>query len=367
MRTVLQKLVFACLLLGAVAFNAQSAKACDRSRLTLDSITPGPSGTYYIYLRLCVGAGVFGLLKGADGNTGRFLFSFSSSTPGFAVTSFTNPIRSDFTGMNYAGVNVGSQPAFNATQAIFYNNSSNWFACITSTVACGNVNTECDQIRFQVTSIPDSIRIYGIEGGDNLFGGCYPNISMLIDFTGLPVEWQDFTARQENGGVALDWVTMNETNNNGFEVLRSQDGNQFSAIGTMAANSVNKIGQYKFFDPHPLPGTNYYRIRQVDINGGYSESETRSLSYAPESGVSWNNVYPNPATSRVNVEFRTGITEKVSLELMDIQGRTLQSFSIPAEQGLNAVEMNTSSFAPGLYFLRLRHSGGILEKKLVLM
>lgn len=367
MRTFLRNLLFASLLLGAFGFNIQSAKGCDRSRLTLDSITPAPGGTYYLYLRLCVGAGVLGLLKGADGNTGRFLFSFSSSTPGFAVTSFTSPINSNYTATPYNGVNVGSQPAFNATQAIFYNNSSNWFACITSTVACGNVNTECDQVRFQVTSLPDSIRIYGIEGGDNLFGGCYPNISMLIDFTGLPVEWQDFTARQENAGVTLDWVTINETNNRGFEVLRSQDGNQFSPIGTMEPNSVNKVGQYSFFDPHPLPGTNYYRIRQVDVNGGSSESETRSVSYAPESGVAWHNVYPNPASNKVNIEFRTGTVEKMSLELVDIQGRVLQAVSVPAEQGLNTVEINTSSFAPGLYFIRLRHTGGIMEKKLIIM
>ena len=109
------------LVLGVLAASTMPTKACDRSRLTLDSVTPGPSGSFYIYVRLCVGAGILGLLKGADGNTGRFLFSFSSSTPGFSVMSFTTPIVSDFTGVPYNGVNVGAQPAFNAQQAIFFN------------------------------------------------------------------------------------------------------------------------------------------------------------------------------------------------------------------------------------------------------
>lgn len=366
MRTFLQKLIFGTLILGFLGGSYQPVRACDLSSLTLDSVTPAPGGTFYLYLRLCVGAGVLGLLKGADGNTGRFLFSFSSSTPGFAVTSFTTPITSNFTGVPYNGVNVGAQPAFNATQAIFYNNSSNWFTCITSTVACGNVNQECDQVRFQVTSVPDSIRIYGIEGGDNLFGGCYPNISMLIDFTGLPVEWQDFTGRAAQGGVVLNWATGNEQNSHSFEILRSGDGVSFQSIGRIAA-SGQKVGQYEYFDPNPLAGTNHYRLRQVDGNGSSTESNVIAVHFVPQMGVSWESVSPNPADEWVNISFHSEQAEAMVMDLVDLQGRSVAEFKVNAQSGLNTIKASTSQLAPGMYFLRLRHSVGILEKKLVIM
>lgn len=367
MKAIYPRLISALIILGVMFGTVQRTHACDRSSLTLDSVTPAPGGTYYIYLRLCVGAGILGLLKGADGNTGRFLFSFSSSDPSFLVTSFTTPITSDFTGVPYSGVNVGAQPAFNASQAIFYNNTSNWFACITSTIACGTVNTECDQIRFQVTTMPDSIRIYGIEGGDNLFGGCYPNVSMLVDFSGLPVEYQDFAARETDGGIQLDWSTLNEYNSSGFQVLRSPDGIQYTDIGFVATQADQaKVGSYQYFDAHPALGTNYYRLRQVDVDGATTESKTVAAHFQLMGEVTWKSIFPNPANNWVNVSFKARESEAMKLELTDLQGRAVVSQEIAAEQGTNEATLSVSGLAPGLYMLQLRYKAGILTEKLVI-
>lgn len=154
------------------------------SSFTLDSIVCGPGPGYYIHTQLCVGGGVdiFGN-QGAFGNTGRFLISFSAGS-GFVVNSWT-PVpgpTSDTLGTNYPGANVGPQPAFNAQQGIYFNNPAQWYTCVFSTSTCGNPHQDCTPLVFHVNSLPDSIRAYGIEGGDNLFAGCLWNSSMLIDF-----------------------------------------------------------------------------------------------------------------------------------------------------------------------------------------
>lgn len=369
MRTIYKNVVLSLLILGFMAGSIQSSKGCDRSRLTLDSITPGPSGSYYIYLRLCVGAGILGLLKGADGNTGRFLFSFSSSSPSFSVMSFTTPIRSNFTNIPYNGVNVGAQPAFNARQAIFFNNTANWFTCITTTTACGAVNTECDQVRFQVNMLPDSIRIYGIEGGDNLFGGCYPNITMLVDLTNLPVEWQDVGCRQVGSGMNVNWATRTETNNLGFKVERSADGVSFSEVGNLGTESSNssQLKEYQFFDPNPVPGVNFYRIQQVDIDGTTSASEIVSGFYTPMGGLAWESVSPVPAEDFLNLVYRSDVEAAMTLELTDLQGKQLLVRKIETQIGQNQLSMDVSDVAPGMYLLRLYNTAGILEKKIVVM
>lgn len=362
-------LALGCLCLFLFTFsNPSRVKACDRSSLTLDSVTPAPGGTYYIYLRLCVGAGILGLTKGADGNTGRFLFSFSSSTPGFDVISFPTSIQSDFTGMNYNGQSVGPVAPFNATEGIFYNNSTNWFACITSTVSCGAVNTECDQLRFQVNALPDSIRIYGIEGGDNLFGGCYPNLSMLIDFSNLPVTYQHFQGYPANGGIELEWATLVEYNNRGFEVQRSIDGIGYQSIGQVDAEAAQtKVGAYQYFDPSPHQGFNYYRLVQHDVNGAQSTSEAIAVEYAAASKLEWQSVGPIPADDRVEVRFRTPDSGIVTLHLRDLQGRVLENREWDASEGVHSLELSTQAIPSGVYFIDLQQGKERLKKKIVIL
>lgn len=169
-------------MLGLLGLLGLEVHACNWSSFCLDSVRPAPGGGFDIYTTLCVGYGNNGTTVGAVGNTGRFLFSFASSTPGFGVSQFPLAIQSDFTSVNYMGVNVGAQPAFNAQVALFYNNNSNWYTCRTNSISCGNPGIDCKAVHFRSNFLPDSIRVYGIEGGDNLTVGCYADPDMRITF-----------------------------------------------------------------------------------------------------------------------------------------------------------------------------------------
>ena len=62
-----------------------------------------------------------------------------------------------------------------------------------------------------------------------------------VQFTNLisgniPVELTSFTASQYNNKVELNWITVSEKNNRGFEIERSLDGKQFSTIGFQSGN-----------------------------------------------------------------------------------------------------------------------------------
>ena len=52
----------------------------------------------------------------------------------------------------------------------------------------------------------------------------------------LPVVFADFTARSHNGTVQLDWTTATELNNDYFQVERSADGREFTALGKVNGN-----------------------------------------------------------------------------------------------------------------------------------
>ncbi len=180
------------ILLGLAMFmqvtSALSLDACDRSSLNLLSVTPN-GNTWDITMELNIGAGVTGTVTGADNSTYTFSFGFFTGCSGptsFTVNSFSPAVLvSDFTNCSYPGFLAGM--AFGAQENVVYQNPSSCpFACVSNTNQCGNVYTQTDTITVNVTAVPDSIRVFGIEGVGNPLGGCYPNADMMIDLSNHP-------------------------------------------------------------------------------------------------------------------------------------------------------------------------------------
>jgi hypothetical protein len=96
----------------------------------------------------------------------------------------------------------------------------------------------------------------------------------------------------------------------------------------------------------PLKGINYYRLKQVDADGKYSISATRSVWVNNDGKL---NVYPNPVTSgllyiKANIKI-TGI------KITDLNGKTiLKNFN---SISLNIDHINVSSFMRGTYFIEV--------------
>lgn len=294
---------FLILIFIIVFSNHTFAQFCSNSSLTFDSISSAGGGNFNIRVRLCVGGGILGGVSGAGGNTGRFLFSFSSSQPGFSVSAFTTPIVGDTTSINYNGVNVGAQPVFNATVAIFYNNTANWFTCVTSTVACGRPHVDCNLITFTTNGIPDSLRVYGIEGGDNLFGGCLMNSKMVIDFAAvLPVNLLHFDLKCKDDEVFLNWAAQSEHDIKKYTIEKSYDLQNFFPIGYIkAVSSQASASNYYYSDFISSNNwqTAYYRLAIEDYSGGFTFSpviiancsglrDKFKVSYTANSGIQIN-------------------------------------------------------------------------------
>lgn len=90
----------------------------------------------------------------------------------------------------------------------------------------------------------------------------------------LPVEWLDFTGTCSNGTTHLFWSTATEADNDHFTVERTSDGGSFEPIGEVrGAGNAQQAHAYRFDDPAPLPGVNYYRIEQVDLDGASKYSD----------------------------------------------------------------------------------------------
>ncbi|MEM0998796.1 MAG: PKD domain-containing protein [Bacteroidota bacterium] len=168
--------------------NPHTVRACALSEVSLDSIVP-VGNEFEIYVTLCVGGGITGTTTGANNATRDFAFGFySSCTPAICFTDFTPTAIGDTTGGIFPGIDVGPFPGIFQTQGTigYLGLTNDPYTCVNSTVICGRVHQQCDQFFFRLNTIPDSIRVFGIEGAGNPAAGCYPNADMLIDFTSGP-------------------------------------------------------------------------------------------------------------------------------------------------------------------------------------
>ncbi len=143
----------------------------------------------------------------------------------------------------------------------------------------------------------------------------------------LPVRLVAFDAKnidcEEN---ELTWMTTNETDNSGFEILRSFNGMNFDKINFVQPNQPDHNGFYHYaYSDKEIAGYNgkiYYRIKQVDLDGHSEIFEIRSVSINCIDPAEMT-IYPNPAINTLNYSMSSFYTGKdLKIEIVGTDGKT---------------------------------------------
>lgn len=166
----------------------------------------------------------------------------------------------------------------------------------------------------------------------------------------LPVSLKNFTAQKVGKKVELSWTTSSELNNLGFEVQRSTNGVNFTAIGFVkgAGNSNTNIS-YQFTDAAPVNGKGYYRLKQLSIDNRFKLSAVRWVDFAKD--IQDLQIYPNPVRSILTiVNLKAGNT----LNVYDGFGRFVMSKkATDTEETLSVQHLSA-----GVYVLQVVDSNG---------
>ena len=182
------------------------------------------------------------------------------------------------------------------------------------------------------------------------------NVYLFNGFQGpLPVTWLSFTGSAEKADAQLNWATAQEQNSNYYGVERSSDNSTFVAIGTVtAAHNSNSVTNYSFTDASPVNGMNYYRLKQVDLDGQFVYSKVVAVNFnGTEANVVA--VYPNPAHESFQLQFRNMKAGQYEMNLISPVGQVIQSRSIQVNNPANYAEtVNLASgLAQGTYIVRI--------------
>lgn len=171
--------------------------------------------------------------------------------------------------------------------------------------------------------------------------------------TPLPVKLISFDVFKMGNVAELIWATASEQNNKGFDIERSIDGHSWSKIGfvnSLAGNGNSDARlDYKFVDNVPAKNQNYYRLKQVDIDGNHEYSRVRTVWFNEANKIT---VYPNPVRGNLVITGLKGLTD---IRLLNAQGQTVKI--IPANAATTTL-VDMSGLASGIYIIRTMDDTG---------
>lgn len=188
----------------------------------------------------------------------------------------------------------------------------------------------------------------------------------------IPVELSVFTADVNGSTVSLKWSTATETNNAGFEVQRSLDGENFTQIGFVdGAGTTTDLTTYTYDDQISAKGTYFYRLRQIDFDGTATLSDVLTLEVENVVPIEFSlrQNYPNPFNPATVIEFTVPVNEVAVLKVYNTIGEEIATlFKGVAEAGnLYQVSFDASDLNSGVYFYTLTQGSNVQTQKMMLL
>ncbi len=171
----------------------------------------------------------------------------------------------------------------------------------------------------------------------------------------LPVEFVSFEAKKVGDEAELYWSTASELNNDGFDIQRSEDGQNWQSIDFVKGqgNSSSTV-DYHFKDKGPKGSLNYYRLAQIDFDGSVDYSASRMLKFGIESKLQ---IIPNPVHDQINLSLELGS----DVEIYNAMGN-----KIVDQRVLGGEQVIDVQFLPaGVYVLKVYSSNLISSARFV--
>ncbi len=193
----------------------------------------------------------------------------------------------------------------------------------------------------------------------NISGGSVLPIT-LANFKGV------FTDQKN---VDLSWVTMMESGVDHFEIQRSGDGMNFTAIDNvqskMTINTNDYELQYSYTDKNPIAGTSYYRVKLIGKNGYMNQTPVAQININLITGTK---IYPTLVQNNTVFIESDKTLHSARLEFFDLSGRKISETNWDSLSGRQSTEIAKSGYLPtGTYVARLTADGQNVKNQLIIV
>ena len=169
----------------------------------------------------------------------------------------------------------------------------------------------------------------------------------------LPVKLRHFKATNTGNGTELSWVTERENGNDHFVVERSEDGVNFTAIGTIKGEQQStSLKEYSLMDPQAATGIVYYRLRQVSLDGkgSYLQTVTLTGKNIINTGIQY---FPNPVRNSFTIQVLEKQTGIMKINLYSLDGRLIKQKQLLKQEEHISTGMDIRELTKGVYMLEV--------------
>jgi hypothetical protein len=163
----------------------------------------------------------------------------------------------------------------------------------------------------------------------------------------LPIELMSFTANPDGNKIKLKWQTASEYNNNYFVIFRADESLQFLEIGAVpAVGNSSTLQNYSFVDLYPIPSNNYYKLRQTDVDGIFTES---SIVFVP---FQMQGINATKVGETLYLTFPFLEEQEVYYQIFTLEGVVTQKGNLRAKLG-QRIEIQLNYRTEGVFFISL--------------
>ena len=146
----------------------------------------------------------------------------------------------------------------------------------------------------------------------------------------VPIELSSFVGSVVENRVVLNWATASQTNNAGFRVLRSTDGETYEVVSELiaGAGTTDQLMDYMFEDISlPAAEIVYYVLEQIDLDGTVNRSNPIEVLLGARFTLPTefaSAVYPNPFNPRTTISYDLPADTNVSVIIYDAIGQEIR-------------------------------------------
>lgn len=195
----------------------------------------------------------------------------------------------------------------------------------------------------------------------------------------LPIQLASLTAMPISSGcIELEWETLSETNNYGFQIQKRRLPSAFSSIPNAFVQGHGTtliVHQYRWVDSSAHSGE-YYRLKQTDLDGlvhfsdGVQAGLNPNLVEGPSGPTQFHieQNYPNPFNPTTAISYALPHKSEVTITIFNTLGQEISLLVRETQDaGYHEVKFDGSGLASGIYFYRFQAGSFLQTKKLLLL
>lgn len=235
----------------------------------------------------------------------------------------------------------------------------------TADIASGSLNpnssTETVTLNSTYNNLLSTItfRIYGYQSNGNANTFAFDNIAVR-GLSILPTSFVSLTGKTLNEKVLLNWSIDENSSLNHFEIERSHDGANFTAVDKKY-NANTTV--YNYSDSKTGAGAYvWYRIKSVELNGTIKYSDILKIQVQQTNELSINRI--SISGGQIIIQANAAANGNAKMLLSTIDGKILVQQNITLSKGTQTIKLNQSNTS-GIQVLTIVQNNQLISRQFV--